>query len=591
MSSHLNVALNFIELFAWLGIFYATARTFLRHNVLADRIRDTLLIALAVSFCLGMVGLFCAATCWIVAAIALVAIARCRGRKIPSLDELPAYGPAYAIVAATLIALFWPQLVRPVLDGDSLLYHLPNAASWVVAHSIWTTSTTYWWYPPGSELLVADVYMLGGVGALPLAGLAGAALLALRLVAFARRAKLEPIPAGLCVSAVLSIPLAAVQVGTLQNDTWLAAFLLEVIWALMHDKPAVLRTAAACAVIKPVGCIFVVVAGLCLSPPLSLALAFIPLGVWFLHDAILSINPFISIMQTSVDNPFQTMIVAHLSAGIPLFFHTLTIQGPTTILFAIVALIIPAVLRPGRVYVVAILFVLLYLFEPFGYGYHNDAQLSSGQSLRFLLPALMVGVVAAFPLLSKFRLLAAVIAFLCLIANIITIRKLFWNDASTHNADLVAIAVLIGFGVSFALRQQRLVPLLIIGLVFYSAANTSRDGLRYYSAEVNNTQAFNWLVKKNPTTVVMWQIRSGIVNVLSPGIRVMDASLDPCIQAKMSHAIIIAADTFAPDPDAFQIRRRVLERCGKTVYVDKNVLIVNPALLQVKAGATTYLNY
>ena len=52
--------------------------------------------------------------------------------------------------------------MRPLLDGDSLSYHLPNAASWVQAHSLWTTATRYWWYPPASELFAAGLDTVGG---------------------------------------------------------------------------------------------------------------------------------------------------------------------------------------------------------------------------------------------------------------------------------------------------------------------------------------------------------------------------------------------------------------------------------------------
>ena len=67
----------------------------------------------------------------------------------------------YATIAA-LALVAWPQLMRPLLDGDSLSYHLPNAASWVQSHGIWTTATRYWWYPPASELFASALYATGG---------------------------------------------------------------------------------------------------------------------------------------------------------------------------------------------------------------------------------------------------------------------------------------------------------------------------------------------------------------------------------------------------------------------------------------------
>ena len=89
--------------------------------------------------------------------------------------------PPYVLIAA-LVVVAWPQLVRPLLDGDSLSYHLPNAASWVQAHSLWTTATRYWWYPPASELFASGLYAVASPFALPWCGFGALALLGFRFV-------------------------------------------------------------------------------------------------------------------------------------------------------------------------------------------------------------------------------------------------------------------------------------------------------------------------------------------------------------------------------------------------------------------------
>ena len=135
----------------------------LRHGAryaFADRLRDALILGAAIPFALGIADVLYPAACWIVLATC-VAIAY---RRAPPAIENPVRQrsrPPYVLIAA-LALVAWPPLMRPLLDGDTLSYHLPNAAAWVHAHGLWTTDARYWWYPPGSEIFASGLFAVSG---------------------------------------------------------------------------------------------------------------------------------------------------------------------------------------------------------------------------------------------------------------------------------------------------------------------------------------------------------------------------------------------------------------------------------------------
>jgi hypothetical protein len=90
------------------------------------------------------------------------------------------------------------------MQGDSIAYHLPNAAAWTVTHSIWTSGTWYWFYPGGSELFAAALFSVAGPAAVALAGFVALLLLAQRLPAFAVRAGFSRLGAGALAVAVIT---------------------------------------------------------------------------------------------------------------------------------------------------------------------------------------------------------------------------------------------------------------------------------------------------------------------------------------------------------------------------------------------------
>ncbi len=159
--------------------------------------------------------------CWLALA-ACLAVARYRNE---------AWKPAYAgdaaipyLLVGALVPMAWPQLMRPMLDGDSLSYHFPTQQ-----RGCRTTRSGY-----RNAILVVSA----GVRTLRERALFRRRYIFAAVVRIRRRWHCSACARGVvaredgapplladafAASAVTAYPLA-IQAGTLQNDVWLAAF-------------------------------------------------------------------------------------------------------------------------------------------------------------------------------------------------------------------------------------------------------------------------------------------------------------------------------------------------------------------------------
>ncbi|HUN28666.1 MAG TPA: hypothetical protein VMV65_02585, partial [Alphaproteobacteria bacterium] len=189
-----------------------------------DRLRNAIVLGIAIPGVLGFAGILYPATLWIAAAT-LVAL-RLRRRRPSIAHDFGLYA-----TLALLALVLWAPLARPPTDGDSLLYHVPNALAWVQDHTLWTSRAPYWYYPGGSELLAAGFIGAAGRFTVSIAGAAALMLITARLYERARSAEATPFAAGSLALAFAFMPLAAFQGGSLQNDLLLAAFFVEALVA------------------------------------------------------------------------------------------------------------------------------------------------------------------------------------------------------------------------------------------------------------------------------------------------------------------------------------------------------------------------
>ncbi|TAM74052.1 hypothetical protein EPN44_12125 [bacterium] len=597
----------------------------------AERVRNAIILGVAIPFALGyahalygemclVLALFCVALAW--RPVALRAATAASAGYAP----LSRAWPWLSIVTAALVLLLWPQLVRPPLEGDTLAYHLPNAFAWVRAHTLWTTGTRYWWYPGGSELFASGLIAVGARWSLPLAGASAALLLAFRVTAFAARrsaASGAAVAGALCAVALLTIPAAAAQVGTLQNDLWLAAALLEVLWSLLYARSsrALMLSVGLCALVKPLGPAAALVAAFAYfaarvvvqrgNPPLSaraidVAGGFIPLALWIVRDVLLAPTALIPISSTMVADPWRTTIAGQGFAGAATLVRALLAAGAATVVFAFVPFaafaefVVRAVrgrlgdqgLAFGALSLTGVLVSALYLAAPFGFA-GSVPQLANGASLRFDLPALACGCAIAALVAARLPLVVGALALASSLYGAARFQAIFWNDAVTRSTPFVAalsVLLVVAMVVAVVLRPawRRWVSgagaACAAALLCLAVSFASTRAVAFYDAGMRSdpggepTALFARLSHLRPRAVVALDVRGGAIAMISPGTLVYDAlDASPCAQAQRLGALLVVG-TDVDTPLALRSARRsaALHDCGRVRYSDAAAVIAAP---------------
>ncbi|MBV8197107.1 MAG: hypothetical protein JO263_03150, partial [Candidatus Eremiobacteraeota bacterium] len=510
----------------WLvGLFAAAPalRTSKNYGV-ADRLRDGLILGVAIPFVLGFVHLLYPAACW--AALFLLAVLGYL-RDAPRVPVRNGERPRY-LLAGALIAVAWPQLMRPLLDGDSLSYHLPNAAAWVQAHSLWMTATHYWWYPPASELFAAGLYAVASPYALPWCGLGALALMGFRIASWSRtRLGAPPLLADALAAATITAFPLAIQGATLQNDVWLAAFWLETLYWLSCEpsNAAIVRCAALTALLKPQGFLLSAIAlGTFKARPRVWLAASLALALWIAHDALLWHGGGAAIFSGA--GYWESTIVAHGLPAIGEFLRVTLFASPFALLAFLAAFFGPLIERKSRALGWAAGCAALAFFVlPFGYA-TAVAQLATGASLRFAAPAMAVGAVLLARPARRVSGIATALLVASTLFGIGVIFQIFWNDGSTHVALPIA---LVAAGVAAAAHRWRahwLVPIAGAAAIVLATHLAARHPLDYYtdSLRVGNTAPgiYRWIATQRPRAVGGWGVRLGVINVLSPATHTVD---------------------------------------------------------------------
>jgi hypothetical protein len=543
-------------------------------------LRNALTLGVAIPLLLGCLNLLYPATCWLALA-ACVAVAYWRHRDAPSI--VPGAVPYVTIAALALVA--WPQLMRPLLDGDSISYHLPNAASWVQNHGIWTTATRYWWYPPASELFASGLYATGGPFALGWAGFGALALVGFRVAAWGRAEFGAPpwLADALAAAIVTAMPLA-LQAGSLQNDVWLAAFWLETLWLLRQNAGGAWAAIAVCALVKPDGWIFAAIAAVAMrARPLTWVAGIAAIGGWSVRDAILWPHAIVPPASTSFNGSgLGTSILAHGLPALSELLRVLLLTSPFSLLALIAAFSAPFALRGNAralgwcAFAATVLFVAL----PFGYD-NGDLQLATGASVRFAAPAIAVGgLLLVVPALRAPRA-AAVLLVLSAVAGAALVVAIFANDAPTL-IGLAVAAIALAIAAIRQLRESRwLVTTAVAVAVFASAILAQRNALAYYSdaLQVNGKepQVYAWIARTDPPAIAGWGLPIGVVNVLSPGTRTIDApDASPCDTARNEHALLVTVAEGKHTSEENARRLAAARTCGTILYDDGIAVVAKP---------------
>ena len=276
-----------------------------------------------------------------------------------------------------------------------------------------------------------------------------------------------------------------------------------------------------------------------------------------------------------------TTIVAQGFAGVATLGSALWNAGPGMLL-AVVALGATVVAsRESLIRWTALGAFAFFLIEPFGFR-NDQPQLATGASLRFALPALVLGLVGVLPLL---RRVALPLAFGCLALaafQVTQVAATFANDATTHRWYVAALVVGVAI-VADALRTRGVATALAgLALVAYAVRLTGSHPVDYYDDLVargtHPSQLFAWLANDRPAAVIGDHIRIGSIAVVSPGtLAINTVQVDPCGEARRADALLVIADD-PPASEAALAQRRAFGRaCGSVRYDDGSALVVAPS--------------
>lgn len=480
-----------------------------------------------------------------------------------------------SVTLGLTVIVCWPPLVRPLLDGDSLLYHLPNAVAFVQSHSIWSAYPPYWMYPPASELFAAGILAASGQWSLPLAGIMPALLITARLYTVARRAHSPAWVAAAIALAFICMPVAAFEAGTLQNDLWLAAFFVEVLTA---DRSV--ASAGLCALLKPFGWIEASIAAFTARLQWRvIAFSYAPLALWLLHDYVLVRNG--AAFRVSTPPYFSSTIAGNLPLALSQLGHGIATVTPQSFVWLLL-LAAGLFFEETRRYAFAgIASLLLYAFLPLAYSSGPTNYVRDASSFRFALPALAAGALIAAVMAQRAFALCGIIAAVVSIWGAWTVLGVFWNDTYTHWAIAAACVAVIA---AFAGQRTRggSVALAVLAILTTARWGASSRALGFYGDWMRDpsgkpTGVFTWISTHKPRSLVADNVRIGAIYMLSPGTRVV-AGLPGrgCDEAARRNALFLIGSNENTSNDYFARARNEARECGQVLYEDSAAIVIKP---------------
>jgi hypothetical protein len=353
------------------------------------------------------------------------------GRELASWwAGLSAGGRAAAGAAAGAVAVWAAWLMRhPVLDSDSLTYHLPQVVSWVRDGRPGSVETVLYEFPVGSYPLTNEVMLAWGCGIarsfIPVALWQPAMLALLATAAWAgtRALGVPRLPAALAAAGIASAPQAVFQLSGAKNDLAMLAWLActGALAAGSARRPALLAPAlVAAALAAGTKATALVPAALVLAPafvarrdalrPVGRALAVAGVvaalvgGLWYARNLVLHGSPLWPFAATPWGDPVPPFL-ERMSDSL-LDRPGLTLEGRAgryvgllgggTLAIAAALVLVPvarsrAVLATGSA---AAGLVLLWAASPFSGVPDPPAQDVSLTTVRYVLPAVAAATLA-----------------------------------------------------------------------------------------------------------------------------------------------------------------------------------------------------
>lgn len=560
--------LSGLAAFVYVAVLWCIAPAFLREGAsVAERLRVTIGLGIGVPAVLGLLHLLYAPALW--AALAALVVWRVRkGAPVLAAPELGLYA-----AFAGVVVVMWPPLARPLLDGDTMLYHLPNAVDFVQSHSVWVAHAPYWVYPPASELFASGLFAASGRWSLPLAGILPALLLTARLYVVARENGASAFASASVPLAFMCMPVAAFQSGTLQNDLWLAAFFVEVLAADRSALPL-----AVCALLKPYGWLEGLIAAAAMRVTWrTVAIAAVAPAVWALRDAVLIVQG--ASLGFSSPGYFATTIAGNIGAGVPQLAHGVATVSPQAFVW-IAALafgfVFPATRRFAAAAAAAL---LLYAFLPVSYSNGITNYVLDASSLRYALPALAAGALAAAVIVNRAGNWGVMAAYAVAVWGAWNVLGVYWNDSYTHWALPVAAVLLCASLLPGRIRPFSAAAAALAILLAGAWSSSSRaqgfygDWMRQPSGKP--TGVFAWIARHAPQRIVASNVRIGAILMSSPTTLAQSAQPgDQCEQARNDRALLFVGSNEGLTQAEFKRAETLARSCGSMVYEDGASLVV-----------------
>ena len=570
---------------AWLGsLWYASGLIGDKEDP-ASGVRGVLVLGVLLPLALGFAHLLYAPVLFVVV-LALCAVryrrdvlvgtpVRRRGSPLAAWQERA----GVAIVVFAVAAAAWPALARPVLEGDSLWYHLPNAAAWAQTGSIWQTGTRYWWYPGGSELFASGLFAVSGPFSVGLAGTAALLFAGLRIYAWALREKTPALAAGALGAATVATATFGLQGGNLQNDVWLGAFFLELLWDARFAPRQLGVDGAVCALIKPYGFAFAAY-GLVAARRFDsrLLIPIVVFGAWVARDLILLPHALIAPQTTEFPNTFNTTIVANAWPALGALGTALWHDGIWMIVLVAAPILGSFAARDRWLSIAGVVSLVVYPFMPFSYRSYVD-QLANGHSLRYITPALAVGAVVSAELLRGAWRVAAPLLLIATALELNHIAGIFWIDPHAHW--LIAVAAGLVLPIALLEGRQRAVVVSAVAvfavMLAHSFAATDTPARYDELLQPEKTRAYDWIARNHPARLVSSDVPAGAAIAVSPGTRAFDV-LDamPCTQARRLGALLLVRRRPPSTKTFYPLAAAEIARCGTTLYADDALRIIRP---------------
>ena len=537
---------------------------------LATRLRNVLVLGIAIPLVLAAVHAFYTPVVWII--VGALAFSRTRFGASQTQWDL-----GEGLTLAASVALAWPALVRPVIEGDSLFYHLPVAASWAQSHSLYATNAPYWYYPPGSEAFLSGLFLVAGRFALPLASIIAMLMLVARLYEFGVERGASAFTSGVIALSFVATPCIAFQAGTLANDLVLAAFFVEV---LVGARPSFALTIGS--LVKPVGWVWTIGAAFVAKVSWrAILFSLLPLVLWVAHDwVLLQLHPLISVASPS---PYLASTIAgNAPRAFFELFRSIVLMWPQVLLW-LCLIVVGCTMRETRAYgLLGFACAIAYTFLPVSYAANGVNYALNGSSIRYAFPALACGALVWLCVAKNARLASTIVGILGVVSGMVMLGMTFANDGYTlvapAAAGLVAIGVLLmraTRGTSVALALALVIVLGAFGAQSRSAAffaSWMRDG------SGQPTQLFAWIEREKPARAVAVDIRTGAIIMASPATFTIAAD-DPsnaCRIATEQHALVILGTNETSDPALQQHERAAIRSCGHVLFEDGASMVVSP---------------